>query len=58
LNGIGSTLEYKSKFIIHLKITTIVHTISVYICMDRNWINSPCNSDKYKTRVEEFIQFA
>jgi len=36
LNGIGSHLKYKSEVIIHLKITKIVHTISIYIRMDRD----------------------
>jgi len=31
LNGIRSHLEYKSEVIIHLKITAIIHTISVWI---------------------------
>jgi len=47
LNGIRSHLEYKSEGIIHLKITKIVHTISVYIGMDRHWINSPCMIEDY-----------
>jgi len=44
--------------IIHLKMTKIVHTISVYKRMDRDWIYLPCISVKYKKEVEEFIQFA
>jgi len=40
------------------KITEIVHAISVYIRMDRDWINSPRISAEYENGVEEFIQFA
>jgi len=50
LNGIWSNLEYKSE--------VIVHTISVYICVDREWITSPHINVEYDRGVEEFIQFA
>jgi len=36
LNEIGSHLEYQSEVIIHLKITEIIHTISIYIRIDRD----------------------
>jgi len=58
LNGIGSHLKCKSEVIIHLKITEIVHTISVYKRMDRDWIYSPRISVECEKGVEEFIQFA
>ena len=57
LEWIGSHFEYKSEVIIILKNTEIVHTISIYIRMDRDWINSPCINVEYEKRVEEFIQF-
>jgi len=41
--------------IIHSKIIEIVHAISVYIHIDRYWINSPHIGVKYEKRVEEFI---
>ena len=44
--------------IIHLKITEIVHTISVYKRMDRDWIFLPRISVEYEKGLEEFIQFA
>jgi len=34
--------------IILLRITEVVHTISVYICMDEDWINSPYISVDYE----------
>jgi len=52
-----SRLKYKSEVIIHLKITEIVHTISVYKCMDRDWIDLPHINVEYEKGVEEFIQF-
>jgi len=51
-------MGYKSEVIIHLKITEIVHTFSVYKRIDREWIYSPRIIDEYEKEVEEFIQFA
>jgi len=48
LNGVWSHLEYKCEVIIHLKITKIIQTISVYIRMNRAWINSPHISVEYE----------
>jgi len=39
------------------KITEIVHTISIYIRMDRDWINLPRINAEYENGVEEFIKF-
>jgi len=39
------------------KITEIVHAISVYIRIDRDWINLPRISTEYRNGVEEFKKF-
>ena len=58
MNGIESQLDYTSNMSIDSKITEIVHVISVYIRMDRDWINLPRISVVYENVVEEFIHFA
>jgi len=57
LNEIESYLDYTSVISIDSKITEIVHTISVYIRLDRDWVNLPRISVEYENEVEEFIQF-
>jgi len=53
LNGIRSHHDYTNNVSINSKITEIVHAISVYICMDRDWINLPRINAEYENGVEE-----
>ena len=55
MNGIGSHLDYDMS--IDSKITEIFHAISVYVRMDRDWINLPRINADYENGVREFIKF-